>query len=349
MYKVHADREVNLMKALVYVDVGKVEIRDVEKPRIGSGEVLIKTKFATLCGTDESILEGKFPAKTGVILGHEASGIVEEVGGGVPNMKPRDPVICAPYLVCGRCIPCRAGRYNVCADRKHLGIEVDGLFAEYFKLPGYAVYPAPPGMDLEEGALVEPASVAYHAVRRVSPTPSDSVVIIGAGRIGLLALQSVAAFGCQRIIVSESIDKRLQLAGKLGAHRVVNPQNEDLEEIVKEETDGTGVDIVIEAAGFPETIAETVGLVRSAGKICLIGIPEKSVEFDFLTLVRREIDIVTSDASLVGYEKTHELVAKRIIDVRPLITHTFRFEDIAQAFDVVKGQEAIKVLIEFPD
>jgi len=337
------------MKALVYVDVGKVEIRDVEKPQIGSDEVLIKTKFATICGTDENISEGKFPAKTGVILGHEASGIVEEVGKSVPNMKPGEPVICAPYLVCGRCLPCRAGRYNVCMNRKHLGIEVDGLFAEYFKLPGYAVYPAPPGMSLEEGALVEPASVAYHAVRRTSPTPSDSVVIFGAGRIGLLVLQSVAAFGCQRIIVSELIGRRLPLAEKLGAHRVVNPQNENLKEIVKEETDGKGVDIVMEAAGIPETIAETVELVRSAGKICLIGIPENPVEFDFMTLVRREIDIVTSDASLIGYEKTHELVAKKIIDVRPLITHTFHFEDISKAFEVAKGQEALKVLIEFPD
>lgn len=337
------------MKALVYEAPGKVRIKDVDKPEIASDEVLIKTKFATLCGTDENILEGKFPAKEGVILGHEASGIVEDVGGNVPNLQPGEPVICAPYLVCGRCIPCRAGRYNVCMNRKHLGIEVDGLFAEYFKLPGYAVYPAPAGMSLEEGALVEPASVAYHAVRRTSPTPSDSVVIFGAGRIGLLVLQSVKAFGCQRIIVAEVIDRRLQFAEKLGAHRVVNPRNENLKEIVKEETDGTGVDVVMEAAGIPQTIAETVGLVRSAGKICLIGIPEKPVEFDFLTLVRREIDIVTSDASLVGYERTHELVAKRIIDVRPLITHTFHFEDIIKAFDVAKGQEAIKVLIEFPD
>jgi threonine dehydrogenase-like Zn-dependent dehydrogenase len=135
------------------------------------------------------------------------------------------------------------------------------------------------------------------------------------------------------------IDRRLQLAGELGAHRVVNPKKESLQ----------GVDIVMEAAGLPETIAETVGLVRSAGKICLIGLSKKLVEFDFLTLVRREIDIVSSDAYLIGHEKTHELVAKRIIDVRPLITHTFQFEDISQAFEAAKGREAIKVLIEFPD
>jgi 2-desacetyl-2-hydroxyethyl bacteriochlorophyllide A dehydrogenase len=335
------------VKALIYESPGRVGIKDVKKPEIEPNEVLIKTKFAAICGTDAHILKGKFPAKRSIVLGHEASGIVEEVGKSVRNIKPGEEVVCAPYLVCGECIPCRAGRYNVCMNRKHLGIEADGVFAEYFKLPSYAVYPVPQGMSLEEGALVEPASVGYHAVRRVSPTPSDSVVIIGAGPIGLLILQSVAAFGCQKIIVSELIDKRLRLAGELGAHRVVNPQKENLKEIVKEETAGEGVDIVIEAVGLPETIAESVQLVRSAGKICIVGIPNEPVALDFLTLVRKEIDIITSDASLIGYEKTHELVAKKIIDVRPLITHTFEFEDIFKAFDIVKRQEAIKVLISF--
>lgn len=335
------------MRALVYEGPGRVEIKDVEEPKIGSDEVLIKTKFVAICGTDAHILAGKFPAKRGVILGHEGSGVVEEVGKSVQSVKPGEEVVCAPYLICGECIPCRAGRYNVCMNRRHLGIEVDGLLAEYFKLPSYAVYQAPQGMSLEEGALVEPASVGYHAVRRVSPTPSDSVVIIGAGPIGLLILQSVAAFGCQKIIVSELIDQRLRLAEELGAHRVVNPQKENLKEIVKEESAGEGVDIVIEAVGLPETIAESVQLVRSAGKICIVGIPDEPVAFDFLTLVRKEIDIITSDASLIGYEKTHELVAKKIIDVRPLITHRFEFGDIFKAFDIVKRQEAIKVLISF--
>lgn len=338
------------MKALVYEGPERVEMRDVGKPEIGPDEVLIKTKFAGVCGTDLHILGGRFPVKEGVIIGHEASGIVEEVGEDVQTIKLGEEVVCAPYLFCGECIPCRAGRYNVCMNRRHLGIEVDGLFAEYFKLPAYAVYPAPEGMSLEEGAVVEPASVGYHAVQRVSPTPSDSVVIIGAGPIGLLILESISAFGCQKIIVSELIDKRLRLAETLGAHRVVNPDRENLKEIVKEETDGVGADIVIEAVGIPETVAETVGLVRSAGKICIVGLSREPVEFDFLSLVRREIDIITSDASRMGYEKIHELVAKKIIDVRPLITHTFQLEDIGKAFDVAtKRQESIKVLIAFPD
>lgn len=337
------------MKALVYVDAGRVEIRDVEKPRIGSDEVLIKTKFATICGTDEHIIEGKFPVEKGGVLGHEGSGIVAEVGENVRDLKPGEKVVCSPYSFCGRCMPCRAGRYNVCVNRRHLGVNVNGVMAEYFKLPGHAVYPAPPGMSLEEGAILEPASVAYHAVRRAAPTPSDSVVVIGAGRIGLLILQSVKAFGSQKIIVSEPIDKRLQLAEKLGAHRVVNPRKENLEEIVRTETNGTGVDLVIEAAGYPETVAESVRVVRSAGKICIVGIPLEPVKFDFLTLVRREIDIVTANATRVAYEKTHELVAKKIIDVRPLITHRFQFEDIFQALELTKRKEAIKPLISFPD
>ena len=338
------------MKALIYEGLKDVKLKDVEMPKIGSNEVLIKTKFVAICGTDMSILKGKFPVKKGVVLGHEGSGVVEKVGIDVQNVKPGDEVIVAPYLFCGECVPCRAGRRNVCRKREHLGIDVDGLLAEYFKLPSHAVYLAPKGMGLEEGALVEPASVGYHAARRASPTPSDTVVIIGAGPIGLLVLQGVAAFGSQKIIVSELIDKRAKLAEKLGAHRVVNPKKENLKDVVMKETGGDGADLVIEAVGLPETIAETVGLVRSAGKICLVGIPGGHLSFDFMSLIRREIDIVTSDCTLMSYEKTHELVAKKIIDVRPLITHTVEFKDVLKAFDILKDQQdAIKVLIKFPD
>jgi L-iditol 2-dehydrogenase len=338
------------MKALIYEGPKDVKMKEVEKPKIGSDEVLIKTKFVAICGSDMSIFKGTFPVRNGIILGHEGSGVVEKVGSDVRNAKPGDEVILAPFDFCGECVPCRAGRYNVCRKRVHVGIDVDGLLAEYFKLPSHAVYPLPKGMNLEEGALVEPASVGYHAVRRASPTPSDTVVILGAGPIGLLVLQGVAAFGSQKIIVSELIDKRAKLAEKLGAHRVVNPKKENLQEVVMKETDGEGADIAIEAVGSPDTIAQTVGLVRSAGRICLVGIPSGSLSFDFRTLVRREIDIVTSDATLMSYEKTHELVAKKIIDVRPLISHTLDFKDVLKAFDILKDQQdAIKVMIKFPD
>jgi len=335
------------MRALVYEAPGKAAFKNVSKPTIGTDEVLIKTKFASICGTDLHILDGKFPARRGVVLGHEASGIVEAVGNAVQNVKPGEKVICAPYLVCGQCTPCRAGRYNVCTNRKHLGIEVDGVFAEYFKLPSYAVYPLPQGMSLEEGALLEPASVGYHAVRRVAPTPSDFVVIIGAGPIGLFILQSAAAFNCQKIIVSELIKQRLELAKCLGADRIVNPEKEDLRRIVMEETAGEGADIVIEAVGSSETIAESVYLVRPAGKICIVGIPTERVAFDFLTLVRKEIDIITSDASLLSYEKTQVLVSKKIIDVQRLITHRFEFDDIYEALNLMRRREIIKALIVF--
>ncbi len=335
------------MQALVFDGPGDIHIKEVDKPRISPDEVLIKTGFAAVCGTDLHIMKGSFPAKPGIIMGHEAAGTVEAVGENVKHLVPGQQVVNAPYLICGDCLPCRSGRYNVCRYREHLGIDTDGVFAEYYKLPEYAVYPSPDGLSLEEGALVEPAAVGYHAVRRIAPTPSDTVVIIGAGPIGLFALESVVAFGSQRIIVSGHRQRRLELAKRLGAHRVVRPPEEDLRTVVLEETDGNGADMVIEAAGRPDTIAETVSLVRSAGRICLVGIPSQEVRFDFISLVRREVDVLTSDASLLAYERTHELVAKRILDARPLISHVFPFERIIEAIEASQDQDAIKILIRF--
>lgn len=335
------------MKALVFDGPGAVRLKDYPKPKISDDEVLIRTQFAAVCGTDAHMLSGSFPARNGIVMGHEASGVVEAVGRRVTHVAPGQHVVGSPIVICGGCLACRSGRYNVCQHRKHLGIEADGVFAEYFKLPGYSVFASPPGLTPEEGALVEPAAVGYHAVCRATPTPSDTVVVMGSGPIGLFILESVVAFGCQKIIVSGHRQRRLDLARQLGAHRVVRPPDEDLEAVVMEETNGSGADIVIEAVGRPDTIAESVRLVRSAGKIMMVGIPAGPVSFDFVHLVRREVDLLTSDASLYAYERIHELVAKKVLDVRPLITHTFPFEQAIEAIETSKAQDAIKVLISF--
>jgi L-iditol 2-dehydrogenase len=336
------------MKALVFDGPGEVRLRDHPKPVISDDEVLIRTEFAAVCGTDAHMLSGGFPARRGIVMGHEADGVVEAVGSRVTHVVPGQRVVGSPIIVCGTCLACRSGRYNVCQHRKHLGIEADGVFAEYFKLPGYSVFAAPPGLSPEEGALVEPAAVGYHAVCRAAPTPSDTVVVMGSGPIGLFILESVVAFGCQKIIVSGHRQRRLDLAAQLGAHRVVRPPDEDLEAVVMEETDGSGADIVIEAVGRPDTIAQSVRLVRSAGKIMMVGIPSGPVPFDFVHLVRREVDLLTSDASLFAYERIHQLVAKKVLDARPLITHTFPFERALEAIEASKGKDAVKVLISFP-
>jgi 2-desacetyl-2-hydroxyethyl bacteriochlorophyllide A dehydrogenase len=336
-----------VMKALVFDGPGEVRLRQVPKPEISDDEVLIRTEFAAVCGTDAHMLTGGFPARKGIVMGHEASGVAEAVGARVKHIAPGQRVVTSPIIVCGECLACRSGRYNVCRHRKHLGIEADGVFADYYKLPGYSVFPSPPGLSPEEGALVEPAAVGYHAVCRAAPTPSDTVVVMGAGPIGLFLLEAVVAFGCQKIIVSGHRPRRLELAKQLGAHRVVRPPEEDLEAVVMEETGGAGADIVIEGVGHPDTIAQCVRLVRSAGKIMMVGIPAKPALFDFVHLVRREVDLLTSDASLFAYERIHELVAKKVLDARPLITHTFPFDRSIEAIEASKGQDAVKVLIAF--
>jgi 2-desacetyl-2-hydroxyethyl bacteriochlorophyllide A dehydrogenase len=273
--------------------------------------------------------------------------VVAEVGDRVTGLTAGQPVVTSPIVVCGRCLPCRSGRYNVCQHRLHLGIEADGVFAECYKLPAYSVFPSPEGLDPREAALVEPAAVGYHAVCRAAPTPSETVVIIGDGPIGLFILESVVAFGCQQVILSGHRTRRLELAERLGADCVVRPPGEDLYSVVMDATGRRGADLVIEAAGRQDTIAESVRVVRSAGRIMMVGIPSEPIPFDFLQLVRREVDLLTSDASLYATERPHELVAKRILDARPLISHTFPFDETTEAIRASKGQDAIKVLVSF--
>jgi L-iditol 2-dehydrogenase len=137
------------MKALVFDGPGEVRLRDHPKPVISDDEVLIRTEFAAVCGTDAHMLSGGFPARRGIVMGHEADGVVEAVGSRVTHVVPGQRVVGSPIIVCGTCLACRSGRYNVCQHRKHLGIEADGVFAEYFKLPGYSVFAAPPGLSPE--------------------------------------------------------------------------------------------------------------------------------------------------------------------------------------------------------
>jgi threonine dehydrogenase-like Zn-dependent dehydrogenase len=335
------------MKALVYKGPKKVVMEDLDIPKIGPDDVLIKTQFASICGTDLKIVEGHFPAKEGLILGHEASGIVEETGKNITHITEGEPAVFEPYLICRRCILCRSGRYNVCIHRKHMGIEADGVFAEYFKIPGYAVHPSPKSLSLREAALIEPTSVAYHAVVRLNPLPGDCVVILGAGPIGLMAVQSVKLFGAHTIIVADLIEERLNLAKKFGATRTVNTREEDIFDVVMEETAGEYADKVLEAAGVPETIQQSVEIVRTGGRIGMVGISGVPVEFNFLRLVRKEIDIVTSDASCMSYEKEPLLVAKGILNVKDLISQVYDFKNILDAFTRAKLKKDIKILIKF--
>ncbi len=335
------------MQALRFAGPGDVAFVDVPVPSISPDEVLIRTRYAAVCGTDAHMMEGAFPAKPGIIMGHEASGIVEAVGDGVTHLKPGQAVVSSPIIVCGKCLPCRSGRYNVCQQRQHLGIEADGVYAQYYKLPGYSVFGSPDGLSLQEAALVEPAAVGYHAVCRATPTPSETAVVMGAGPIGLFILESLIAFGCQKVIISGHRTRRLELARQLGAHRVVRTPDENLKQTVMEETDGCGADLVIEAVGRPDTISESVYLARSAGRLMIVGIPSQPVEFDFISLVRREVDLLTADASLFAVERVHELVAKKVLDARPLITHVFPFARVKEAIQESKQKDAIKVLVEF--
>jgi L-iditol 2-dehydrogenase len=333
------------MKALIYNGPHNVMVKDVDVPEIGADDVLVKTKCASICGTDLKIIKGQFPAKKGLILGHEASGVVEKVGENITHIQKGEPAVFEPYLICGRCIMCRSGRYNVCIHRKHMGIEADGVFAEYFKIPGYAVHPAPEGLSLEEAALIEPTSVAYHAVVRLNPLPSDCVVILGAGPIGLMALQSVRIFGSRTIIVGDIIKERLALAKKFGATRTVVMNEEPIFDVVMEETKGEYADKVLEAAGAPETIQQSVELVRTGGRIGMVGISEAPVAFNFMRLVRKEIDIVTSDASCMSYEKEPLLVAQGILNVKDLISYVYDFDDILDALERAQLKKDIKILI----
>jgi (R,R)-butanediol dehydrogenase/meso-butanediol dehydrogenase/diacetyl reductase len=288
-----------VVKVAVFSGVKKLSILEKPKPVVGAGEALVKVEACGICGSDiHGYLHGRF-VQPGTVMGHEFSGLVEEVGQGVEGFNPGDRVVVYPMCGCGTCLWCRSGRDNLCPTKgkRSLGYNplADGAYAEYVKIryPNVMLFKLPEGVGFEQGALVEPLSTAYHAVRLSRFKTGDTALVMGAGPIGLGTLQFLKMGGASRVIVLEISPQRAAIALDMGGDMVLNPRDEGtgLGKKIRDLTGGLGPDFVFECTGAPEPFQNAVDYVKHGGQIMLVGIIESPVPILPLGLAAWEVNI----------------------------------------------------------
>ena len=343
------------MKAAVFGGPGVVELREVPAPTAPEGGLLLRTGANTVCGTDVRIIRGEKSAgiDVGVVLGHEIAGEVVALGAGVDGFAEGDRIGINPTVPCGRCAYCRLGRENLCTDSKIFGYALDGGLAEYVAVPPEAnsrggVFVVPAEVPFSSIALAEPLGCVLGGAESYGVAPGETVVVLGAGPIGLLHAQVARLAGAGKVVVSDPSASRREVASRLGATHVVDPTATDLREYVQELTDGLGADVAVVAIGIPALFAQALTIVRKRGRVnAFAGFPKGvSAEVD-PNLVHYNELVVTgaSNSRRVDHQRALGLIASGAVDVASLVTHEFALEDAVEAIEFSAGGEGIKVSV----
>jgi len=326
------------MKVAVLKSPGNIEFeeRDLREP--GSNEVTIKVLYAGIAGTDLRIYNGILKPNLPLVLGQEFVGEVKEVGSGVEDFSEGDFVVVEPVIRCGKCEYCLTGRYNLCDELKVLGVTTDGGFAEEIVLPEYTLYKIPEGVDVREAVLVNPASVAFYAVKKARVSFGDRVAVLGGGPIGLSAIQFAAGNGAEVVLV-EPVEKR----------RVFAEKHFDVKAVALEDAAELSgrMDAVIEASGNPSALNTAVEIVKKGGRISIAGAFGEECRLNFTPVVRKDLAIHGVWLYPNIFRKVIDALERKKISLKPYITREFRFDDIEEAFKAALSDEAVKVLLNF--
>ena len=336
------------MKAAVFHGAGKVEIVNVATPEVGPDEVLLRVHYCGICGSDiEAYHTGMY--EPGLILGHEFAGEVVSIGERVEGCSAGTRVTVNNTIPCRECTSCLRDQPTLCDNLLMPGVTLNGGMAEYTVVHARALHRLPEGVSTRQGALIEPLAVALHGVRRSSLQPGHRVLVMGAGPIGLLALQCALAFGAKEVFVSEVLATRATMAVNLGASAVFNPIKQNLAVELSSRTKDEGPEIIYLATGVSAAFEEAVTLVAKGGQILVLGLGVEPVATDLLTVVLRELDI---RGSYLGYDEfpaALDYMAHDRMDLESLITHEILLEDvIAKGFEALERPDsgAVKVLVK---
>jgi L-iditol 2-dehydrogenase len=332
---------------------GKVEFAIVPKPSFGAEDVLLRIRRIGICGSDLHVYHGKHPYTSyPVVQGHEFCGEVAEVGRHVHRFKPGDLVTAPPQIVCGKCLPCREGRYHICENLKVIGFQAPGVAQEFFPFPASALLKLPQGFTPEFGALVEPAAVAVHAVSRAGSVSGLGVLVLGAGPIGNLVAQAAKWRGARQVLISDVSDHRLAVARQCGIAHAVNPRSDSLETRVAEVFGPDRADVAFECVGLAETANQAILCVRKGGTVIVVGVFGDRPAIDLGLVQDRELEVRgTLMYQRQDYVDAIRCLAEGGITVDPLLTKSFSFRHYPEAYAYIEEnrEEVMKVMIDLDE
>jgi L-iditol 2-dehydrogenase len=344
------------MKAVVYYGVEDIRIEQIPVPECGNEELRVKIDACAVCGTDlKAYKSGNPRIKAPIVMGHEFTGIVETIGKNVKGFTAGDRIVMATSVSCGKCYYCKHGNNNLCKDVKPMGFSYNGGMAEYVVIPEDAiknghVIKVPAGVKAEYAALCEPLSCAVNSIENCNVQKGDTVVVSGAGPMGILNLCVAKEFGAKKTILSEVSEARLLQAKQFGVDILVNPAKEDLVKIVLDNTDGIGADVVVVAAPAAAPQEAALDFVRKRGTVCLFAsLPagKSMLNIDSRKIHYGEIRVVgSSDSTPKQVEKAVELLQSKSFPAAKLASHILKFEDIKKAFELMISGEALRVVLK---
>lgn len=342
------------MKALLLKGPREAVVIDLEKPSINPEDVLIRSRAVGICGSDVELYRGMRPEgyyRYPIVPGHEWAGEVAAVGERVHNISPGDKVVVEGFLFCGTCRNCRMGLTNLCeAGYDEIGFTRTGGLAEYVAVPGRLVHTLPGDAALEQAALLEPTAVVAHAFLRAQPRAGETVIVVGDGTIGLLAVQLARLFSPTVIALVGSRDERLELGRQLGATHTLNTREDDVQSEVHALTGGQGADLVFEGGNRPTGVGQTLNLVRRGGTVVLEGVAGSgarlSIESDIFVLKHLTVYGIFG-ASSAAWTYAVQIFRAGLLNLAPLITHRFALDEYQTALDTLISRQAkmLKVLI----
>lgn len=341
------------MRALVLTRYNQFSLDDIPEPEIGPEDVLVAVRACGICGSDVHGMDGSSGRRRPpIVMGHEAAGVIARTGKDVKGWATGDRVTFDSTIYCGNCDFCRSGDINLCDQRRVLGVSCEeyrqaGAFAEYIAVPQRILYRVPDGISFEQAALIEPFTIAFHAVKRAAPALNDSVVIVGCGMIGLALLQALRLSGCGKIIVVDTAPDRLEQALKLGADFAVNSARENPLETILKLTSRVGVAHAFEAVGVAPTVDLAVRSVRKGGTVTLVGNVTAKVELPLQVVVTHELTLHGSCASAGDYPACLDMMARGKLDVKPLLSAVAPLAEGASWFERLHAREPglLKVIL----
>jgi threonine 3-dehydrogenase len=340
------------MQAIVKSHRGPgVEVKDVPIPQFGPTDVLVRVEAASVCGTDLHIYEwdnwAQGRVRTPLIPGHEFCGVVAETGREVTAVKPGDFVSAEMHVACGKCLQCRTGQAHICQNVKIIGVDADGAFAEYVVIPESNIWDLDPSIPREYASILDPLGNAVHTVL-AGEIAARSVAIIGCGPIGLFAIAVARLCGASAVYALEVNEHRRKLACSMKAELVLNPSTDEVASILRERTSGNGVDVVLEMSGHPDGIRLGFEVLRTGGRVSLLGIPSHPVELDLARHIIFKGAIVQGINGRKMYETWYQMEAllkSGRLDLSPVITHRLPMHDFSRGMELLQSGEASKILL----